>query len=118
MTTSNNYTMVLVNSTTKQIYTLNLTDISSIDIYYQFEFEMPEDAPEGEYNYYLFYNPLDYKINYSNDILDSSIIVNGIPSIPFHLIQPETGILKYIKNNVKEYNKFDQKIGFVIYDKQ
>lgn len=58
-----NYSLVLQNTVTKQIYIYNLNNQNySENIYYKFDITLDDNTPDGEYQYVLFYNPNKWEI--------------------------------------------------------
>ena len=114
----NSYTLILENCTSKQVWTFTLQNISSNNLYYEFDFEMPESAPEGEYNYYLIWNTYDnIEINFNGDILDSIITLPNGQIVKLSDTLPETGIIKYIKDDNNEILEYEEKTQIEIYER-
>lgn len=111
----NSYTMLLQNCSTKQVWIFDLKNISDSTAYYEFDFDMPEDAPFGEYNYFLFWSTIDTTITIKNNIHDS-IVQTGDYKIRLADIAPETGIIKYLTTE-KPTLEYDKKTDFMIYGK-
>lgn len=115
----NSYLLILKNCVTKQIWTFTLQNQSSNNLYYEFDFEMPEDCPSGEYNYYLFWNTYDnITINYNGDTLDSIITLPNGQQLKLSDVFPETGIIKYIKNikDTETSLEYEKKTHFLVYE--
>lgn len=113
----NTYLLILKNCTTKQVWTFALQNISSNNLYYEFDFEMPDNAPAGEYNYYIVwctYDNLD--INFNGDILDSIITLPNGQQLKLSDTLPETGILKYIKDSDEKTLEYEKKTDFLVYE--
>lgn len=91
------YTLILQNKATNKEYIINeLLNTSSTSLYYEFQdFQMPTDAPEGEYKYALIWNIReDVTFDISDDLLETIVkYTNG--QIPLKYLNPEIGILKY-----------------------
>jgi hypothetical protein len=53
-----NYTLLMQNTTTKEVYIFNLENQNYAEnIYYKFDITLSDDMPDGEYQYILFSNP-------------------------------------------------------------
>lgn len=53
-----NYSLILQNTTTKEVYTFDLENQNYAEnIYYKFDITLSDDMPDGEYQYILFSNP-------------------------------------------------------------
>ena len=53
-----NYTLLMQNTTTKEVYTFDLENQNYAEnIYYKFDITLSDDMPDGEYQYILFSNP-------------------------------------------------------------
>ena len=53
-----NYTLLMQNTTTKEVYVYNLENQNYAEnIYYKFDITLSDDMPDGEYQYILFSNP-------------------------------------------------------------
>lgn len=121
MNTLNTYLLILKNSTTKQVWVNTVHNLSDNTSYYEFDFTMPEDCPAGEYNYYLVWNIFDnteVEFTVKNEILDSVFKLKNGQRIKLSDVMPETGILKYIKDNTNadETLEYEQKKDFLVYE--
>lgn len=100
----NTYTFLLKNCYTKEVFTYYLHNISTNDLFYEFDFQ-PTNLPLGEYEYYLVWNTLDTNqapLTISNEMLDSYFTTtNG--KVYLRDTLPDTGILKII--NTEENDK-------------
>ena len=113
----NSYTLLIQNNTTKQVWQFTLHNLSSNSFYYDFDFEMPDDATSGEYNYWLFWNTYDdYELDISNDVINSTIKFKN-KELKVKDVIPETGIIKYIKNaKTRDEISYNKKTDFLTYD--
>lgn len=117
MNSLNTYLLILEHCTSKQVWQFYLKNISTNDLYYEFDFEMPEECPSSEYNYYLVWNTYDnLEINFNGDILESIITLPNGQSLKLADTLPETGIIKYIKDDTDETLEYEQKTHFLIYE--
>lgn len=118
MNSLNTYLLILEHCTSKQVWQFYLKNISTNDLYYEFDFEMPEECPSSEYNYYLVWNTYDnLKIDINGDILDSIITLPNGQSLKLADTLPETGIIKYIKDDTDETLEYEQKTDFIVYER-
>lgn len=117
MNSLNTYLLILENCTSKQVWQFYLKNLSTNKLFYEFDFTMPDDAPAGEYNYYLVWNTYNnLKIDINGDILDSIITLPNGQQLKFSDTLPETGIIKYIKDDNNETLEYEQKTDFLIYE--
>lgn len=117
MNSLNTYLLILEHCTSKQVWQFYLKNISTNNLYYEFDFEMPDDAPAGEYNYYLIWNTYDnLKIDINGDILESLIMLPNGQSLKLADTLPETGIIKFIKDDNNETFEYEEKTQFLIYE--
>lgn len=91
------YDLLLQNTASKQEFLVSgLTDSSDNFLSYLFaDFQMPENAPEGEYQCVLFRNmrkDVQYRFN---DVLLETVAVTGDGEIKVKYLRPEIFILKY-----------------------
>jgi len=118
MNSLNTYLLILENCNSKQVWTFTLQNLSTNNLYYEFDFIMPSDAPSGEYNYYLVWNTYDnLEINFNGDILESIITLPNGQSLKLADTLPETGIIKYIKDDNNEILEYEEKTQFEIYER-
>lgn len=123
MNSLNTYLLILENCTSKRVWQFYLKNLSSNTLYYEFDFEMPEECPAGEYNYYLIWNTYasdNVELIINNDILDSVFKFSNGQMLKLSDTLPETGIIKYIKNIKDDNNEtleYDKKIHFDIYER-
>lgn len=118
MESMNTYTLLLENNYTNEIHTFTIKNISTNDMFYEFEGSILDDLPDGEYNYYLLWNtysPSQYQIEFSNDILSSKITVNN-QTFTLRDLKPETGILKIVNSNPTKPNYIEQKTSYLAYE--
>lgn len=113
----NSYTLILLNTFTNEIHEFNVQNISNNDLFYEFEVkELFANLPDAEYEIYCFWNTYsDYKIDYSNDILDSKITVNN-QTFTLRDIKPEVSLLKIINSQEKQLNYIEQKTSYLAYE--
>lgn len=58
-----NYTLLMQNTTTKEVYIFNLENQNySENIYYKFDITLQEGMRDGEYQYILFTNPNKFQV--------------------------------------------------------
>lgn len=58
-----NYTLLMQNTTTKEVYTFDLENQNySENIYYKFDITLQEGMRDGEYQYILFTNPNKFQV--------------------------------------------------------
>lgn len=91
------YDLIIQNSASKKEWVVRgLEDTSGTHLYYEFEgFEMPADAPEGEYYYALLQNDNEeasYELK--NDLLET-LFISGEESTTLRALKPEIGLFKY-----------------------
>ena len=113
----NTYTLILLNTFTNEIHEFTVQNISNNDLFYEFEVkELFANLPDAEYEIYCFWNTYsDYKIDYSNDILDSKITVNN-QTFTLRDIKPEVSLLKIINSQEKQLNYIEQKTSYLAYE--
>ena len=122
MNSLNTYLLILEQCTSKQVWTFTLQNLSTNKLFYEFDFEMPEECPAGEYNYYLIWNTYtsdDVELIINNDILDSVFKFPNGQMVKLSDTLPETGIIKYIKHINDDNNEtleYEQKTDFLIYE--
>ena len=99
----NTYTLLLKNSYTKEVFHYNLHNISTNDLFYEFDFDA-SNLQTGEYEYFLVWNTYDNDnapLTISNELLDSYFTLpNG--KVYLRDTLPDTGIIKVIDN--EEFN--------------
>ena len=116
---SNHYILFLQNNYTKQTFVHDVYNQSSDKLFYKFEdFEFDSHAPYGEYNYALVWCTLEYRVELSNELLDSKIIVTTSQgediSLSLKDVVPDTGIVLYPDPNKinQEQLSLDEKTDF------
>lgn len=115
----NSYLLLLKHCSTKKVWVNTVKNLSDNDFYYEFDFVMPEDCPSGEYNYYLVWDTYDtgVELTIKDEILDSTFrFLNG-NKITLRDTMPETGIIKYIKENQSiEELEYNEKTDYLVYE--
>lgn len=97
------YDLILQSCASKQEWVLKgLVNVSNASLYYQFDnFEMPQNAPYGEYSYALIWDVRDdVEFDIKDNILDT-IVKTKDGDVPLRLLEPEIGILKYVGEEKK-----------------
>lgn len=115
----NSYLLILKNCATKQVWLNTVQNISTNKLYYEFDFQMPNDCPAGEYNYYLLWDTYDadnVEFIVNNEMLNSVFKFKNGKSITLADALPETGIIKYIKDDTDETLEYEQKTDFLVYE--
>ena len=110
----NTYTLLLKNCYTKKVNVYTLHNISTNELFYEFNFQ-PTDLPTGEYEYYLVWNTLDNEqaqLTISNEILDSYFTTNN-GKVYLRDTLPDTGILKVIDNNQSTTIELDNNKNYI-----
>lgn len=117
----NHYILIVENTFTKQTTALDVYNVSGNKSLYRFDdVVFPNEFPSGTYNWYLIYDLLDYTINFSNDIMESTIVVNPVYNkemsdsieIPIKYLFSEFGILEYIKDVTDSYEFINSKQNY------
>lgn len=116
----NNYRifdLILQNNASKQEWVIRgLQNTSESHLSYVIDnFEMPADAPEGEYFYALVWNIReDVEYELKDDIL-SSIVHTSDSEMQLRDLQPEIGLMRY--GNVETKNTYRNKNNEFLYRK-
>ncbi len=98
----NHYIVILQNKYTKQTGMFDMQNVSDSRLYIRFEnFEMPDDWPIGEYDYYMLWCILDYELWLDEaNPLDSVVKVTDLEGNEYtytlRQLHPDTGILRYV----------------------
>lgn len=114
----NHYILILQNNYTHQAMVFDVTNTSDDPKFYKFDdFEIPDDMPYGEYNFWLICDELDYEIPvFSNDMMDTVIKVTGTDGTVYDLkvsdLAPDTGIIKYVDANGRTEQSIDERVEF------
>lgn len=109
------YDLLLQNTGSKHEWVISgLTSASNNPLYYEFpDFEMPEDAPEGEYLYALIFNVRnDVQYRFQDDFYTTIIHTND-GDIKIADVQCNIGVMKYGKQEIA--NKYRSKNKNYIY---
>lgn len=91
------YDIFLQNNASKQEWVVSgLENSSDNNLYLRFDdFQMPSDAPEGEYTYALIYNGRDDVVYTLKDVLLESVLHTGEGDVVLKNLRPMVGLLKY-----------------------
>lgn len=93
----NKLDLILQNNSDKRVWIFTgLTDVSTSNQYVQFDnFEMPEDAPDGEYTYLLLQNYYSGSVEYKTaaNIYDTIVVADG-EEIEIKMLRPVGGLLR------------------------
>lgn len=112
----NHYVLILQNNYTKQVRIFDVYNTSDDKDFYKFDFTFPEDLPMGEYNYALFWDVLEYRIDFSNDLLSSklTVVTDEGDTVVMKLsdINPDTGIIVYGDEVPKGEQSIDNKVNY------
>lgn len=113
----NHYVLILQNNYTKQVFVHDVYNTSKDKLFYKFaNFHFDEKAPYGEYNFALFWCGLEYRLEISNNLLDSKVIVKvdeEDKTLFLRDIVPDTGIIMYPDpNNPNAEISLDEKTNF------
>lgn len=106
------YDLLLQNNASRKTYAITgLTDSGSWMNYLFENFSMPEDAQEGEYTAFLFYNGRrDVEYQFS-PVLGDTIARTGEGDIKISKLRPEIFLLKYGKiTDTNTYYKGENKV--------
>lgn len=112
------YTLILQhNATRREFIVTGLTDKSETNLAYVFEnFDMPEDAQEGEYTGVLFYDGRSDTRYELNDSLLDTLCRTGEGDVKVRDLRPEIFLLKYgVEPAQGTYRKSD--VDYVYYKK-
>ena len=94
---TNKLDLILQNNSDKRVWIFSgLTDVSTSNQYVQFDnFEMPEDAPDGEYTYLLLQNYYSGSVEYKTaaNIYDTIVVADG-KEIEIKMLRPVGGLLR------------------------
>lgn len=110
------YTIILQNNAERREFLLTgLKDTNETFMAYIFDdFDMPEDAPEGEYTGVLFWDgrkDVEYELN---DVILDSICHTGEGDVKVRDLRPEIFLMKYGRGGLDE-NEYRKKNNDYIY---
>lgn len=104
------YDLFLQHNASKQVFLFKyLRNSSDNSLYYQFDdFEMPAEAPFGEYTYFLISNDAEVTYDFKDVFLDTVIkpLDEKYSAVKLRQLYPETGLMKYLEDDSQEEQNY------------
>lgn len=115
----NHYILILQHKETKRCFALNLFNNPESHLFYHFvDVALPDNAPQGEYQYALIWDRYSTKIDYSDILLDSTVTIvdeDTAEERTFFLkdLKPDTGTLLYTYSDINKDSATNMKLSTV-----